>query len=342
MKNQNKELDELLHLHRTIKERKLAYKINAIILLKQGYTYEKVAEVLLIGQRTIKRYNKIYSKKGIDGLMLINYKGCQSKLTTEQETLLTQYLEENLISASKQIVEFVRNKFGIQYTPEGLVHTLKRLGYSYKKTKLVPSKADKNKQEEFIKEYKERKKALKPFEKIYFMDGVHPTHNVMPAYAWIKKGKERTVKSNSGRQRININGVYCPDDGEIIIRKDERINAQSTIKLLKSIEKKHPELTKIFVIRDNAMYYKAKLVNEYIKTSKIEFMPLPTYSPNLNLIERLWKYFKKNVMYNKYYETFEEFKIAVNKFFEKDVKKKKNKAEIMKLLTENFHVFDTS
>ena len=116
----------------------------------------------------------------------------------------------------------------------------------------------------------------------------------MPAYGWIKRGKEKGVKSNSGRQRIKINGVYSPIDGEIITRNDERINSQSTIELLKTIENKHPELSKIFIIRDNAKYYSSQLVKEYLETSKIEFIPLPSYSPNLNLIERLWKFFKKN------------------------------------------------
>ena len=172
------------------------------------------------------------------------------------------------------------------------------------------------------------------------MDGVHPTHNVQPAYCWIRRGKEKEVKSNTGRERLNINGVYSPIDQEIIVREDERINSESTIALLKKIEARHPELTKIIIIRDNARYYCSRLVKEYVDKSKIEFLPLPSYSPNLNLIERLWKYFKKEVMANKYYETYAKFKDAAMKFFEIDIGK--HAPALKSLLSENFHLISTT
>ena len=184
---------------------------------------------------------------GIDGLLQNNYKGGQSRLSRDQERELIEHLEENLYSTSSEVCRYVKEKYNIEYTVEGMVHTLNRLGFSYKKTKLVPSKADAEKQKQFVASYEVIRKNLGNSEKIYFMDAVHPTHNVMPAYGWIKRGKEKGVKSNSGRQRININGVYSPIDGEIITRNDDRINSQSTIELLKTIENKHPELNKIFI-----------------------------------------------------------------------------------------------
>ncbi len=72
-------------------------------------------------------------------------------------------------------------------------------------------------------------------DRIYFMDGVHPLHNVQPAFGWIKKGKEQVIKTNTGRQRINVNGAYDIEEHKVIIREDESINAQSTIKLLEQI-----------------------------------------------------------------------------------------------------------
>jgi transposase len=118
---------------------------------------------------------------------------------------------------------------------------------------------------------------------------------------------------------------------------DDKINSLSTIELLKSIEIKHPELTKIYIIRDNARYYTSNIVKEYLTTSKIEFVPLPSYSPNLNLIERLWKLFKKKIIYDKYYEKFKYFRMAVFDFF--DTCSKKYYLEMDTLLTENFQMF---
>jgi transposase len=257
-------------------------------------------------------------------------------LTDQQEKELNCHLEQNLYSTAAEICKYIEGKYNVQFTPDGMVMTLHRLGFSYKKTKIVPSKADKEKQEEFVKKYEELKNNLKPNEKVYFIDGVHPTHNVMPAYGWIKKGRDKEVKSNTGRQRINLNGVYCLDNNEIIIRDDESINSVSTIKLLKEIEEKHPELDKIYIIRDNARYYTAGIVKDFLENSKIEFIALPSYSPNLNLIERLWKFFKKKILYNKYYDSFIRFKDAVFDFFDNCSIRYKN--ELESLMTDKLHI----
>jgi hypothetical protein len=147
------------------------------------------------------------------------------------------------------------------------------------------------------------------------MDGVHPMHNATNGYCWIKKGTEKEVKSNTGRNRININGAYCTETQEITMVTSDMINAQSTIELYTKIEERYSNLDKIYIIRDNARYYNCNLVKEYLLNSKIVEIALPPYSPNLNPIERLWKYFKKAVTSNKYYETFPEFKLEVEYFF---------------------------
>ena len=75
------------------------------------------------------------------------------------------------------------------------------------------------------------------------------------------------------------------------------------------------EKTKIHVFCDNAPYYRNKAVTEYLKESKIQLHFLPPYSPNLNPIERLWKWMKERIVYNTYYEHFEDFKLAILNFF---------------------------
>jgi transposase len=333
------EITKLKEVHKALKDKRYAYKINAIILLGQGYTQEEVANVLLLSDKTIQRCKKIYSKKGIEGLLSYNYQGSNQKLTIEQENKVKAYLETNIVSSSAMVCDYIKKEFNIEYKPCGIVCMLRRWGYSYKKTKIVPSKANEQKQINFVKDYEELRKTLKSTETIYFIDGVHPTHNVMPAYAWIRKGEEREVKSNTGRNRININGAYCPINGKVISIMSDTINAQSTIELFKKIEKTHSDLEKIYIILDNATYYNAKLVKEYLETSKIVCIPLPPYSPNLNLIERLWKFFKKKVLYNKFYESFDCFKDAVSHFFQYGIRKYKK--DIMQLLAENFHIFKT-
>jgi len=89
------------------------------------------------------------------------------------------------------------------------------------------------------------------------------------------------------------------------------------------------------VICDNARYYRSKAVQEYLETSRIKLVFLPPYAPNLNLIERFWKFLKKNVLYNRYYETFDEFREACETFFKNPHKYQR---ELRSLLTANFEL----
>jgi len=99
------------------------------------------------------------------------------------------------------------------------------------------------------------------------------------------------------------------------IIESETVNAESTINLLQAIEKKYFMSREIIVILDNARYHYSKDVKEQLLESKIRLVFLPSYSPNLNLIERLWKYFKKSVLYSTYYENLSAFRKACIYFF---------------------------
>ena len=94
------------------------------------------------------------------------------------------------------------------------------------------------------------------------------------------------------------------------------LNSEATISFLRKIEKSYPNKSKIYLFSDNAKYYKNKAVKEYLKKSKIALNHLPSYSPNLNPIERLWKWMKECVLYNTYYKEFDDFKLAIFGFLE--------------------------
>ena len=141
--------------------------------------------------------------------------------------------------------------------------------------------------------------------------------------------------ANCGRQRLNINGAINIETLEPVTGFYDTINAQATIDLFAKIEAKHPEADVIYIFVDNARYYHSCLLKEHVDGTKIELMFLPPYSPNLNPIERYWKFFKKKVLNNHYYETFDEFKQVCKHFFRK---RKKYFPELQSLLTENFHI----
>lgn len=331
------ELRSLRVAHREAKNKRSAYRINAMILLGQGWTVTQVAEALLLDEGTIRNYIRRYKKGGIEGLGRDKYKGSEGYLNQAQLRTLDEHLQAHTYLRVEDVIVYVQKRFGVSYTVRGMTDCLHRLGFAYKKPKLVPGKADAEAQQGFVQEYEKLKENKGVEDPIYFMDGVHALHNPIGAFGWIKKGTDKPIKTNTGRNRVNVNGAINIQNLRIETRMDDRINAESTVELLKRIEKNNPKASVIYVICDNAGYYRSKLVKKYLKEAKIELIFLPPYSPNLNLIERFWKFFKKKVLYQKYYETYKEFRAACKKFFKQA---KSYKKELRSLLTENFHIMD--
>ncbi len=334
-----KKREELKQLQKNTKNNRVFKKIATILGLDIGINYESLADILSLDKTTIRRYEKEYLLKNLTEFLQDSYKAYWGKLDSFQIAKLKEEITSNLYQTSSEIVTWIEKQFGVTYHIQGLIHLLHKLGFVYKKTKLIPAKADKEKQLKFLEKFNKLHSNLNENEVIYFGDAVHPQHNTQIANGWIPKGKEREIKSNTGRTRINLNGVLNPDTKEIIIREDKTINAQSTIELYKEIEKKNLDKEKIYIIIDNARYYRCKLLDEYLIKSKIEQVFLPPYSPNLNLIERLWRFMKKKIIYNKYYEKSFEFRRKIFDFFE-NIENYKN--ELNTLLTCKFDILNSA
>ena len=327
--------DELKGLHRHERERRLADRIKSILLLDDGWSYSDLSEVLLLDDQTLRNYKEVFDEKGISELLRTNYKGGDTALSTTQEAALKDHIIKTMYSCSAAIVEYVKQTYNIEYSTSGMVHLLNRIGFVYKKTKLVPGKADSQKQKQFIREYRQLRAEMGSDDELLFMDGTHPQHNPISSYAWIQKGQEKEIPTNTGRKRININGALNIDNLDVVAREDERINAQSTIELCKQIEEAYPSAPTITIIADNASYYRAKILAEFLKTSRIQFKFLPPYSPNLNLIERLWKFMKKEVINSSYYKAYDIFKQKVMNFF---ANIKDYHDQLITLITEKFQI----
>ena len=321
--------------HRQTKEKRLADRLKAVILLGSGWSAEQVAEALLIEPDTARSYFKRYQQGGVRELLSMAYRGGLGWLSEEQLVELDLHLRENLYLSAKEVARHVEEHYGVSYSERGMTALLHRLGYVYKKPKLVPGKADAEAQRGFLESYEKLKQDKDSADPIYFMDATHPRHNPVLGYGWIKRGVERELPSNTGRDRLNINAAIDLERLEPVVRFDPTIDAASTIALFEQIEQANPAAKRIYVICDNAPYYRSKEVRRFLESSKIELVFLPPYSPNLNLIERYWKFFKRQVLYDAYYETFGKFRRACEQFFENS---KVHAAQLRSLLTENFQI----
>lgn len=314
----NEEIDEYIILHRSCrKDQRKADRIKAILLLNEGYDEKEVAKILLLDEDTITTYKKRFlgRKNSLDWLddYQIYHEG---KLNNLQKLIVKKFVRENIVTNSAIVKQFILDRFGIEYTTSGTIELMHRLNFVCKQTKSIPSNFDPVKQAEFKEWYEDFEKNITDKEAIVFADAVHPQHNTKVCKVWVEKGKDKEIKTNSGRTRISINGAYNPHSTDVIAREDDTINSESTIKLFQDVENFYPNKETIYFIADNARYYKSIAVFEYLKTSRIKIIFLPPYSPNLNLIERLWKLLRKLKINTIFYESSKDFRNAVLGFFE--------------------------
>lgn len=327
----------LKQAHKQIKDKKLADRIKAVLMLNKGYEYRQISDDLLLDEATIRRHSRQFQDTGLDGLLEYRYIGGQTRLTSTQEQELKVFLKINTQRTASAVLKHIQKKYGITFSVIGVTQLLHRLGFSYKKPKVVPGKTDPVKQAAFLEIYTGIKAGLGANDQIYFADSTHPEHNTKPSYGWILKGKknDKFVKTNTGRERLNLNGALSLKDKTAVVLEEETVNSVSIIRLLSKLAGKHPA-GKIHLILDNASYHHSKVVKLWLKKHrrfKLHF--LPPYSPNLNLIERLWRFFHVKVTWNRYFATFDEFRRESLKFFKH---LSRHGPELDTLLADNFQL----
>lgn len=299
--------------HKKERDGRVRDRIKAALLYDEGWTLEEIAHVLLLTHEAVRQHILDYqnSRK-----LKPQSGGSSEKLSDEQSKLLEKHLQEHTYLYVKDIIIYVECTYKVSYTISGMRCWLRRHDFSYKKPALVPGKANEEDQKAWIAKYEKLKADLPSNETICFMDGVHPTHNTQASYGWIKRSERKELCANSGRQRLNISGAIDLNLRKVHIQENQTLDADSTVAFLKQIESAYPTKNRIHVFCDNASYYKNKAVRTYLELSKVQLHFLPPYSPNLNPIERLWKWMRERVMYNIYYEHFDVFRSAIIGFLQ--------------------------
>jgi len=315
-------------------------KMEVLYLKSQGIKHKEIRRLCKISKTTLTIYIKQYQSGGIDELKKINHKGQPSKLN-QYTDILKDYFEKNPASSVAEASNVIEKLTGIKRSPTQVREFLKRIGLRCLKVGYVPGKSVEKEKIKEVEKYRFEtlepllEKALDGKQAVFFVDAAHFVHRAYLGFLWCFA---RTfICSPSGRKRFNVLGAVNAVTKEIItITNETYINSETICQLLFKLNNLGLNIP-ITLILDNAKYQKCKLVQDYAKNLGIQLCYLPSYSPQLNLIERFWKFIRNECLYSKYYANFADFKSAIFNCIETANTDKKEK--LKSLLALNFQTF---
>lgn len=310
-------------------------KMRVLYLKAQNLPHKEIMRLEQISENTLLAYLREYLSAGISGLMDIKFNKPKSELDNYAEEL-TEYFKNNPPATRNEAREVIEKLTHIKRTPQRVGEFLKKLGFKKRKTGAIPARADTQKQEAFLTdELKPRiAEAIEGKRVLLFIDAAHFVLSSYLGYLWSLT--RLFIKSPSGRQRYNVLGALNPITLDLItISNDTYINSETVCELLNQIALLSFSAP-VTLVLDNARYQRCYLVTELAQKLGLELLFLPPYSPNLNLIERLWKFVKNKCLYCYYYDSFKSFKNAINNCLSS--LNSDYKPELQSLLTLNFQI----
>jgi transposase len=299
-------------------DKRVYERLCAILWADDGLTRSAIADLLGRSLRQVGDWLRLFRNKGLDVLGTLHYKGDPGKLTARQIEQLKQELKTGRFHSSDQIRHWVTDTFHVVYASSGIKDLLRRVGASYHKVTGFFWKADPKKQRRFVQKYLRHRREVRHKGTMrmrrYCIDACHPIWGLDLVYrCWLLVGQQFLVGVGDGRKRLNILGAYCPDDQEYLDLRLTRdnINGEQFVNLLRLLRDNHPKTEKFILYVDGARYYDKPVVQEWLKRHpEFRLEPLPAYSPNLNLIERLWKFLRKKAL-SRWHKTFQAMQDAV-------------------------------
>lgn len=303
---------------------RLIKRIHALLAIAEGMAVSEVAQMLTLGEQTVRDYLNKFLWRGMASLVYQRPPGRPSKLTkTQRQELIT------LITAGPQasgypsgcwsatmLQDLLQRHFGVEYHPHYICTLLDNLGFSYQKARFVSDHLDEAKRLEWrqriwptvLRKARQRKALL------LFGDEASFAQWGSLSYTWAPKGHQPEVPTSGIRKAYKVFGLIDYFSGRFFYKAQTgRFNSESYAAFLLDVL---AQTTKhIFVIQDGARYHTSKAMEEFFAThvTRLTKVQLPAYSPDFNPIEYLWKKVKKLATHLKYFPEFTLLQAAVDK-----------------------------
>jgi len=333
MKAENLEQEVLYDIHSPKSSKRLAL---SALLLKENIDIKTISRVVGVSERQVRNHRKIYKEQGRSALTSDTRYRPVSELEAHEDIIL-ENLTAAPVATAAEASERIKTLTGIKRSPTQVRRYMRKLGLKPLKVAAIPAKANPVAQVEFLETKLEPiiEEAEAGKRVLLFMDAAHFVWQLYLGVLWCMA--RIFIPAASGRVRVSVLGAYNPIKNELIkIVNRSYINSSTVIELMVKIRVFYSGRP-ITIVLDNAKYQRCKAVIERAAELHIELLFLPTYSPNLNLIERLWRFVKKECLYSKYYETANDFEEAIISCLDDINVGRKHK--LKKLMTLKFQLF---
>lgn len=331
------EIDELYQARMNHPHPRVRQMMEVLYLKALQVPHQDICRITRISAKTLRRYLQLYQAGGIEALKRLNFYQPQGQLEVH-EAAIRQAFETKPPASVKEARAKIEELTGLRRSLSQIRVFMKKIGLKLRKVAQIPAKADVEKQKAFLEQELtpriEEAKAGKRH--LFFTDAAHFVLRPFLTFVWCFV--RLFLKAPSGRQRYNILGALHATTRQLVtVTNETYINALSVVDLLKELATRFSDAP-ITLVMDNARYQRCRLVMTEADKLGIELLFLPPYSPNLNLIERLWKFVKKKALYSEYYEDFDAFKVGIHDCLDK--METAYKDELASLLALSFQTFE--
>lgn len=298
-------------------------RLLGILSLSEGRGIEDIAVILRKGISTVYKWLSDFLTKGLSGLLNREKVGRPCKLTKGQKRQLITWIEAGPEKCGFQgscwrtpmIGALIQERFGILYNVHYLSELLNNLGFTYQKAKFIAAKQDEKARQEWLEHTWPEilKTAGEKEAHILFGDEASFPQWGTLSYTWARRGEQPVVKTSGNRRSYKVLGMIEYFTGKVFARgHDGRLNAtvyEAYLKEILSQTRKH-----LIVIHDGASYHKSASLKRFFAAhaDRLTVYLLPSYSPDFNPIEGLWKKIKQQGTHLKYFPTFEDLVSKVN------------------------------
>lgn len=302
-----------------------------------GLSNEKIGSMFDAHRNSISEWVAISQTHGVSVLLDVNYGTNKSKLENHAANIKELFTAQPPRSIAEAIIK-TKELTGIERSPTRLLAFMKRHGFHFLKTGHIPAKVNTTQQKNWVEE------TLKPViaaaqngeVHLLFLDAAHFILQPFLCCLWCIS--RVFIKASPGRNRINVLGAVNAITKDVSTYSNTTyICANCLVSFLKQLKEQYGDKP-IAIVLDNARYQHCWLVKTTATMFGIHLLFLPPYSPNLNIIERLWKYTKKEILNAEYYDAPAKFHSTITTFFQNI--NQNNKADLQNLLTLKFQFFD--